>query len=61
MEYDGEQHRTVRPQYVDDIKRSEMVYGRGWNVIKVIKEDRPYMIVQRVGDALARRSTPRLP
>lgn len=38
-----------------------MVYGRGWNVIKVIKEDRPYMIVQRVGDALARRSTPRLP
>ncbi|MCV6963266.1 hypothetical protein BST27_17575 [Mycobacterium intermedium] len=65
VEYDGEQHRTDRPQYVDDIKRSEMVYERGWHVIKVVKEDRPYMIVQRVGDALERRSgrsgSPRLP
>ncbi len=61
VEYDGEQHRTDRPQYVDDIKRAEMIEGRGWLDIKVIKEDQPYAIVRRVSSALARRSAPRLP
>lgn len=61
VEYDGEQHRTDRRQYVKDIRRAEMVDRLGWNVIRVIKEDRPNVIVQRVREALRRRSSPRLP
>lgn len=60
MEYDGDQHRTDRRQYVKDIRRAEMVNRLGWNVIRVINEDRPNVIVQRARDALASRS-PRLP
>ncbi|BBZ71677.1 DUF559 domain-containing protein [Mycobacterium paraseoulense] len=61
MEYDGEQHRTDRGQYVKDIRRAEMVGSLGWTVIRVINEDRPTVIVQRAREALARRSSPRLP
>ena len=61
MEYDGEQHRTDRNQYVKDIRRAEMVSRLGWNVIRVINEDRPDVIVQRARDALTSRSSPRLP
>jgi len=61
LEYDGDQHRTDRRQYVKDIRRSEMVGRLGWQVIRVINEDRPNLIVQRAHDALARRSAPRLP
>ncbi|BBY02332.1 hypothetical protein MSEO_28310 [Mycobacterium seoulense] len=61
MEYDGEQHRTDRGQYVKDIRRAEMVGSLGWTMIRVINEDRPTVIVQRAREALARRSSPRLP
>lgn len=61
VEYDGEQHRTDRSQYVKDIRRAEMVSRLGWNVIRIINEDRPNLIVQRASEALARRSAPRLP
>jgi hypothetical protein len=61
LEYDGDQHRTDRRQYVKDIRRAEMVDRLGWHVIKVINEDRPDVVVQRARDALARRSAPRLP
>lgn len=61
IEYDGEQHRTDRGQYVRDIRRAEMLSRLGWNVIRVINEDRPNVIVQRARDSLARRSIPRLP
>ncbi len=61
VEYDGEQHRTDRRQYVKDIRRAEMVSRLGWHVIRVINEDRPNVVVQRARDALARRSAPRLP
>lgn len=61
LEYDGEQHRTDRRQYVKDIRRAETVGGLGWIVIRVINEDRPSVIVQRARDALALRSSPRLP
>lgn len=61
LEYDGEQHRTDRGQYVKDIRRAEIVGSLGWTVIRVINEDRPSVIVQRAGEALARRSSPRLP
>jgi very-short-patch-repair endonuclease len=55
LEYDGEHHRTDRRQYVKDIRRAEMVDRLGWHVVKVIKEDRPHRIVNRVCNALSRR------
>jgi hypothetical protein len=61
LEYDGDHHRTDRTQYVKDIRRAEMVNRLGWQVIRVINEDRPKLVVQRARDALARRTTPRLP
>lgn len=61
VEYDGEQHRTDRSQYVKDIRRAEMVSRLGWNMLRVINEDRPNLIVERAREALARRSSPRLP
>ena len=65
IEYDGDQHRTDRRQYVKDIRRAEMAHRLGWNVIRVINEDRPHLVVQRARDALARRSprllSPKLP
>lgn len=61
LEYDGDQHRSDRRQYVKDIRRAEMVDRLGWHVIKVINEDRPEFVVRRARDALARRSAPRLP
>jgi hypothetical protein len=61
VEYDGEQHRTDRSQYVKDIRRAEMLSRLGWIVIRVINEDRPHLIVQRTREALTRRSAPRLP
>ena len=61
LEYDGDQHRNDRRQYVKDVRRAEMVDGLGWHVIKVINEDRPNVVIQRARDALARRSTLRLP
>lgn len=61
LEYDGDQHRSDRRQYVKDIRRAEMVDRLGWHVIKVINEDRRDVIVQRARDALSRRSASRLP
>ncbi|CQD02488.1 hypothetical protein BN000_00261 [Mycobacterium europaeum] len=51
----------TRGQYVKDIRRAEIVGSLGWTVIRVINEDRPSAIVQRAREALARRSSPRLP
>lgn len=61
LEYDGDQHRTDRRQYVRDIRRAEMVHRLGWQVIKVINEDRPSVVIERAREALARRCAPRLP
>jgi very-short-patch-repair endonuclease len=60
-EYDGDQHRTDRRQYVSDIRRAEMFDRLGWHVIRVINEDRPNVIVQRARDALVRLPPARLP
>jgi hypothetical protein len=56
IEYDGDQHRTDRVQYVKDIRRLEMLERKGWIVIRVIAEDHPEHILRRVREALARRS-----
>ncbi|EFG76615.1 hypothetical protein HMPREF0591_3491 [Mycobacterium parascrofulaceum ATCC BAA-614] len=53
VEYDGDQHRTERRQYVKDIRRIEMLEQMGWIVVRVVAEDRPAVIVRRVRDALA--------
>jgi very-short-patch-repair endonuclease len=61
LEYDGDQNRTDRRQYVNDIRRAEMVDRLGWRVIRVVNEDRPNVVIQRARDVLARRPAPRSP
>lgn len=56
VEYDGEQHRTDRRQYVKDIRRIETLERMGWIVVRVVAEDRPAAIVRRVRAALAASS-----
>lgn len=57
VEYDGEQHRTDRWQYIKDIRRLEELERLGWIVIRVVVGDRPADIVRRVRDALASRAS----
>jgi hypothetical protein len=54
-EYDGDQHRSDRRQYVKDIRRHEMVDELGWQVVRVVAEDRPVDVINRVSAALRRR------
>jgi hypothetical protein len=54
-EYDGDQHRTSRRQYVRDMRRLKGLEGLGWIVIRVIAEDKPDDVVRRVRQALRRR------
>ena len=53
VEYDGDQHRTDRRQYVKDIRRIEMLERMGWIIVRVVAEDRPADILRRVRAALA--------
>ena len=55
LEYDGDQHRTSRRQYVRDLRRLKELEDCGWIVIRVIAEDRPQDIIRRVREALRRR------
>ncbi|CAN5825856.1 hypothetical protein BH10ACT9_BH10ACT9_44210 [soil metagenome] len=52
IEYDGDQHRTDRKQYVRDMRRLGGLTRLGWVVIRVIKEDSEVLIVRRVRAAL---------
>lgn len=54
-EYDGDQHRTNRRQYVRDLRRLQELAELGWIVIRVIAEDRPDQVVRHVSEALRRR------
>ena len=54
-EYDGDQHRTNRNQYVKDVWCQEKLQRLGWVVVRVVAEDRRDDIIARVGDALRRR------
>jgi hypothetical protein len=56
VEYDGDQHRTDRRQYVKDIRRWEFVEKLGWLAVRVVAEDHPEQIIERVRDARARRA-----
>ncbi|GLE54307.1 endonuclease domain-containing protein [Mycobacterium montefiorense] len=53
VEYDGDQHRANRRQYVKDIRRLEMLEQMGWIVVRVVAEDRPANVLRRVRAALA--------
>lgn len=55
VEYDGDQHRTSRRQYVRDIRRLQTLAECGWTVLRVIAEDRPDAVIGRVREALRRR------
>lgn len=55
VEYDGDQHRTDRAQYVKDQRRIPRISACGWEVIRVVAEDRPADIVARVYEAHLRR------
>lgn len=48
VEYDGDQHRTNRPQYVWDVDRLEYIQRVGWTHIKVLAEHRGCDVLNRV-------------
>jgi hypothetical protein len=52
VEYDGDQHRTDRRQYVKDVRRLEMLERMGWIIVRVVAEDSPAATVRRVRAAL---------
>ena len=55
VEYDGDQHRTDRRQYVRDLRRLPMLQDLGWQIIRVIAEDRPAEVLHRVLEAFIHR------
>src|SRR6201984_2689732 len=55
VEYDGDQHRSSRRQYVRDMRRLKALAACGWIVVRVIVEDRPDDVVRSVREALRRR------
>ncbi|MGV0871956.1 hypothetical protein ABQF13_07140, partial [Mycolicibacterium sp. XJ879] len=54
-EYDGDQHRTDRYQYVKDLRVYPKLERLGWLVSRVIKEDRPDDIIERTYRAMKAR------
>ncbi|OBB01381.1 hypothetical protein A5662_13580 [Mycobacteriaceae bacterium 1482268.1] len=54
-EYDGDQHRTNRSQYVKDMRVIPEIERLGFIVDRVIKEDRPVAIARRAWDAMVSR------
>jgi hypothetical protein len=54
-EYDGDHHRKSRPQYVRDQRRLRKLESMGWIVNRVIAEDRPENVVERVRKSLLAR------
>jgi Protein of unknown function (DUF559) len=55
VEYDGDQHRSNRRQYVRDMRRLKALEACGWIVVRVIAEDRSDDVVRWVREALHRR------
>jgi len=54
-EYDGEQHRTNRAQYVKDQRVWPKLRELGWHVVRAIKEDRDADLVREAWDAMVSR------
>lgn len=55
VEYDGDQHRSDRRQYIKDMSRLRMLEQLGWIVVRVVAEDHPVDVVERVYRALVGR------
>jgi hypothetical protein len=55
VEYDGDQHRSDRRQYAKDQWRLRKLEELGWIVIRVIAEDKPEEVAERVRRALFAR------
>lgn len=54
-EYDGDQHRSDRRQFVKDHWRLRKLAEMGWIVIRVIAEDKPADVIDRARRALLAR------
>lgn len=54
-EYDGDQHRKDRKQYLKDISRLRMLERLGWTVVRVVAEDHPLDVLGRIRTALTDR------
>jgi hypothetical protein len=54
-EYDGEQHRTSRSQYVKDQRVWPKLRELRWHVVRAIKEDRDDDLVRQAWDAMVSR------
>jgi hypothetical protein len=54
-EYDGDQHRTNRRRHVKDLKVMPKLKRMGWDVIRVINEDRDEDVIARAWSALTSR------
>jgi len=52
VEYDGDQHRTDRRQYVKDIRRLKMLEEMGWITVRVVAEDSSAAVLRRVCAAI---------
>lgn len=57
IEYDGDQHRTDRVQWQDDIRRRRWLEELGWDVVVVVLEDLrdPGRLVARIRGAIRAR------
>ncbi len=55
LDFEGDQHRTDRPQFVHDIGRYEMIDRQGWMDLRVVSEHSPRFIAYRVREAFAQR------
>ena len=55
VEYDGDHHRSDRRQYVKDHWRLRKLVALGWIVVRVIAEDAPEDVIERVRQALLAR------
>ena len=54
-EYDGDQHRADRRQYVKDVQVMRKLERLDWIVVRVIKEDRAEDIIARLDQAFRKR------
>jgi hypothetical protein len=54
-EYDGDQHRTNRPQYVKDVRVLPKLQRMGWDLVRMLKEDRDDDILDCAYRALVAR------
>lgn len=54
IEYDGDQHRRDRRQYVRDMRRRDELDRLGWIVVRVVAEDLEVQVVRRIQTARER-------